>query len=108
MMKVEFCYLGGMTNSQARGGTCRGGVLRFKEKLEDRVKKVAETEIGIPVEYDPTPIDFNQIVLKHDTRGHFLSILYQCRLNEKNFFMNKGMTKGSVGFLNGMISAQTI
>jgi len=34
-----------------------GGIVRFKEKLEERVLKVAETEIGTVVEFDPVPVN---------------------------------------------------
>jgi len=76
-----------------------GGILRFKEKLEARVRKVAETEIGLPVEFDPVSIALNQIVCEHATRGHFISILYKCFLSEKCVLKNIGLTEGERGYL---------
>lgn len=58
-----------------------GGVIRFKETMEARVKKVAESEIGVEVEFDPNPIAINQMINNEwDIRGHFISILYKCSL----------------------------
>ena len=76
-----------------------GGIVRFKEKLEERVLKVAETEIGTVVEFDPVPIAINQIICKHDTRGHFISILYKCFLSSKFIPMNTGLTNTDKGYL---------
>ena len=47
-----------------KGWHVPGGIIRFKESLETRVKKVAETEIGTSVDFDPNPIAINQIILK--------------------------------------------
>lgn len=64
-----------------------GGIVRFKESLEKRIQQVALTEIGCHVEFDPEPIITNQIHRTHDTRGHFISFLYNCTL-EENFTPN--------------------
>lgn len=76
-----------------------GGIVRFKEKLEERVLKVAETEIGTVVEFDPVPITINQVICDHDTRGHFISILYKCFLSSKFIPMNTGLTNTDKGYL---------
>ncbi len=76
-----------------------GGIVRFKEKLEERVQKVAETEIGTVVEFDPVPVTINQVICKHDTRGHFISILYKCFLSNKFIPKNTGLSKTDVGYL---------
>ena len=76
-----------------------GGIMRFKEKLEERVQKVAETEIGTVVEFDPVPVTINQVICKHDTRGHFISILYKCFLSNKFIPKNTGLSKTDVGYL---------
>ena len=76
-----------------------GGIVRFKEKLEERVLKVAETEIGTVVEFDPVPIAINQIICSHNTRGHFISILYKCFLSSKFIPKNTGVSKTDVGYL---------
>ncbi len=76
-----------------------GGIMRFKEKLEERVQKVAETEIGTVIEFDPVPVTINQVICKHDTRGHFISILYKCFLSNKFIPKNTGLSKTDVGYL---------
>ncbi len=76
-----------------------GGIVRFKEKLEERVLKVAETEIGTVVEFDSVPVAINQVICKHDTRGHFISILYKCFLSSKFIPTNTGLTNTDKGYL---------
>jgi colanic acid biosynthesis protein WcaH len=76
-----------------------GGIVRFKENLETRLRKVAEKEIGTAVEFDPAPVAINQIVCKSNTRGHFISILYRCFVSAKFTPQNKGLLKNDLGFL---------
>jgi len=77
-----------------------GGIVRFKESLEARVKKVAETEVGTAVDFNPEPIAINQIILNdYDIRGHFLSILYKCSLSSAFVPENKGISNTDPGYL---------
>lgn len=76
-----------------------GGVVRFKENMEKRLLKVAEKEIGTVVEFDPVPIAINQVICDHDTRGHFISILYKCFLSSKYIPKNTGLSKTDNGYL---------
>ena len=76
-----------------------GGIVRFKEKLENRVMKVAESEIGTPVEFDPVPIAINQSICEHDTRGHFISVLYNCSLSSEYVPENRGLSDKDNGYL---------
>lgn len=76
-----------------------GGIVRFKEKLEDRLQKVAETELGTVVKFDPVPLAVNQVICKHNTRGHFISILYTCFLSSKFIPKNKELTNTDKGYL---------
>ncbi len=56
-----------------------GGIIRFKETFEERVIQVGLTELGTRVTFNPKPIAINQIISEyHETRGHFISILYRC------------------------------
>ncbi len=57
-----------------------GGIIRYKEHAADRIRKVAEQEIGSPVEFDPVPIVIIETMSEQRERGHFLSMLYRCRL----------------------------
>lgn len=68
-----------------------GGIIRFKEKIETRIKMVAQNEIGTTVEFDPTPITINEVICKQNVRGHFISLLYKCFLTGKYVPQNKNL-----------------
>ena len=77
-----------------------GGILRFKETLETRIQKVAETEIGTLVDFDPNPVTINQIIANDcDIRSHFISILYKCFLSEENILENNGLFIDDPGYI---------
>jgi ADP-ribose pyrophosphatase YjhB (NUDIX family) len=77
-----------------------GGIIRFKERLEQRIMKVAETEIGAAVGYDPVPLAINQVIIPgRDTRGHFISLLYRCFLSGSYVPMNEGRSPADPGYL---------
>lgn len=76
-----------------------GGIIRFKEHLEDRLKKVAIKEIGTEVKFDPIPIAFNEIILKHNNRGHFMSFLYKCFLPSSYIPDNGELKEKDAGYL---------
>jgi colanic acid biosynthesis protein WcaH len=65
----------------APGWHVPGGILRFKEVAEERICAVARQELLAEVEFDPAPLAIHEII--HPTRrerGHFISLLYRCRL----------------------------
>ena len=77
-----------------------GGIVRFKETLENRLRKVADNEIGTSVNFDPKPLEINQIIVKaRDTRSHFISILYKCSLSEELVLNNNGLSSTDPGYL---------
>jgi len=76
-----------------------GGIVRYKETFETRIRKVAEKEIGADVVFDPTPIAINEVFCKQETRGHFISILFQCHLEGSFYPENEGLEEKDVGFL---------
>lgn len=82
-----------------KGWHLPGGIIRFKEKMENRVLKVAKKEIGAKVKFDPVPIALNQIIGKKNTRGHFISILYKCFLSKDFVPDNKRLTQKNPGYL---------
>ena len=58
-----------------------GGIVRFQETTAHRIHAVAQRELGAAVESDAAPV----LVHEHITparrdRGHFISLLYRCRL----------------------------
>lgn len=58
-----------------------GGIIRFKETSATRIAQVARSELGCTVDFDPTPITLHEVMAsERDVRGHFISLLYGCRL----------------------------
>lgn len=77
-----------------------GGIVRYQESMETRLVKVAETEIGAAVEFDPVPIAVNQIIdNKLVARGHFVSVLYKCSISSKYSPKNVGLASNDPGYL---------
>ena len=58
-----------------------GGIIRYKETAEARIRATARAELGAEVEFDAEPIGVGQwIEPEKRRRGHFVSLLYRCRL----------------------------
>lgn len=58
-----------------------GGIIRFKATSATRIARVAQGELGCTVDFDPTPITLREVMAsERDVRGHFISLLYGCRL----------------------------
>ncbi|WP_374489715.1 NUDIX domain-containing protein [Zoogloea sp.] len=58
-----------------------GGIIRFKEAAAQRIAAVADLELGCCVTFAPLPIALHEITNPNrDVRGHFISLLYSCRL----------------------------
>lgn len=76
-----------------------GGIIRYKEKIEKRIKEVARLEIGAPVKFDKKPVAINQLILNQKERAHFISLLYNCFLGNDFKPQNKGLKPGDAGFL---------
>jgi len=59
-----------------------GGIIRFKERWEDRIAAVAAAELGATVTFAQEPISIQQTVNPtRDVRGHFISMLFACQLS---------------------------
>jgi ADP-ribose pyrophosphatase YjhB (NUDIX family) len=59
-----------------------GGIIRFKERIEERLIKVAYTELGCSIRFAPAPIHVQELMNKtRDIRGHFISLLFLCELS---------------------------
>jgi len=58
-----------------------GGIVRFKEKLTDRILKVTKEELSSVAVHIRGPITINEITNpERDVRGHFISLLYSVGL----------------------------
>ena len=58
-----------------------GGIIRYKETAEERLHSTSQRELGTDVEFDAEPLAIVQAI-DHGRRerGHFISMLYRCRL----------------------------
>ncbi len=57
-----------------------GGIIRFRERIEHRISEVARLELGVEVEAEKL-LDLREFIEpERRTRGHFISLLYECRL----------------------------
>lgn len=58
-----------------------GGVIRFQESAATRIRHVADLELGASVDADPAPLFVHECIAhERRDRGHFVSLLYRCRL----------------------------
>ena len=58
-----------------------GGIVRFKETFHARIHAVAQSELDARVEHDEMPCMVTQCINPtRQTRGHFISHLFACRL----------------------------
>ena len=77
-----------------------GGIIRFKETIAERIRQVALREIGTRVDYDPQPLAINEMIHRdRELRGHFISLLYNCRLSAAFVPENRGLAPTDAGFL---------
>jgi ADP-ribose pyrophosphatase YjhB (NUDIX family) len=57
-----------------------GGIIRYKETAEARIRACADEELGAGVSFDPVPLLLLESIESQKDRGHFLSLLFRCRL----------------------------
>jgi ADP-ribose pyrophosphatase YjhB (NUDIX family) len=57
-----------------------GGIIRYKETAEERVRACARQELGVDVAFDEVPIAIAEGIDARDTRGHHIALLFRCRL----------------------------
>ena len=58
-----------------------GGIIRYRERIEERIHATAREEIGCDVAYDPAPLAVEQSVApERRERSHFISLVYLCRV----------------------------
>jgi colanic acid biosynthesis protein WcaH len=83
-----------------KGWHVPGGIIRFRETMETRIRQVAATEIGAPVSFDPLPLAINQIIHpERAIRGHFISLLFRCQLPGAFVPANRGLSRHDAGYL---------
>jgi len=57
-----------------------GGIIRYKETSAERIRACALQELGAEVSFDAAPLLVLETIRPHRSRGHFISLLYRCRL----------------------------
>ena len=58
-----------------------GGVIRFQETAAERIRAVAQQELGVEVESEPAPTAMHEMIdAERRERGHSIALLYRCRL----------------------------
>ena len=82
-----------------KGWHVPGGIVRYKETFESRIQKVAQSELGSEVNWDPDIKAIHQVLVEHTNRGHFISMLYACELPHDYVINNTDLTPASPGFL---------
>lgn len=83
-----------------KGWHIPGGIVRYKETLEERLQKVAINELGTEVKFNPTPLTSRQIIHpERKIRAHFISFLYDCHLDSSFEPDNKSLKEHDAGFL---------
>jgi len=91
-----------------KGWHIPGGCVRFKETVDTRIKKVAQSELNLTgFTYDKEPIkvfeimwDKDQRSLENDDeRAHFITLVYKCYASDSYIIDNKGKSETEVGYL---------
>ena len=88
-------------NRVGAGWHIPGGIIRFRETISERLKQVALLEMGgILTSFSEQPIAVNQIIdYEAKDRSHFISLLYECKLEKSYKINNKNLSYDDPGFL---------
>lgn len=76
-----------------------GGIIRFKETINNRIIKTSLNEIGATVSYNAVPIKMSEIFMDYQRRGHFISLLYECSVPDGFEIDNSGLSENDSGYL---------
>jgi ADP-ribose pyrophosphatase YjhB (NUDIX family) len=77
-----------------------GGIIRFQETFIERIKHVATNEIGITLDRIDGPCAINQIIdISARERSHFISLLFECPLDNENSLLLQKINKDNKNML---------
>lgn len=84
-----------------------GGCVRFKETFEDRVRKVAEKELGITnLKFEQEPIKVFEIfsnkkreIINQDERAHFITLVFRCEAPADYQIDNGSLNESDAGYI---------
>lgn len=91
-----------------KGWHIPGGCIRFKESIDTRIKKVAESELGlVDFSYDKEPVKIFEIkwgqnernLVNNDERAHFITLVYKCLVPDSYIIENGTKTETNVGYV---------
>lgn len=87
-----------------KGWHLPGGCIRFKETLEERIQKTAESEIGTRVITNYEPIATREVIVGKGQnapikRAHHIAVLYECYLPDGFEIANEGKDEKTAGYL---------
>ena len=66
--------------SFGQGWHIPGGIIRYQQTTADSVRDCARRELGADVTFDAEPLLVSETIRPCRDRGHFISLLYRCRL----------------------------
>lgn len=90
-----------------KGWHVPGGCIRFKETCEERIRKVAQKELGIThLTISKEPVKVFQIIEteqrpieNQSERAHFITLVYKCHVDESYEIDNGYLTEEDAGFI---------
>ena len=66
--------------SFGQGWHIPGGIIRYQQTTADSIQSCARRELGADVTFDAEPLLLSETIRPCRDRGHFISLLYRCRL----------------------------
>jgi colanic acid biosynthesis protein WcaH len=76
-----------------KGWHIPGGIIRYKETLEQRIQNTANKELGVCVEFGKEPLVYCQTILPdQENRGHFISFLFKCFVPDNYHINSRSLT----------------
>ena len=90
-----------------RGWHVPGGCIRFKETFEERIRKVAQQELGLTdFTFDKEPVKVFEIIDNsrreidnQNERAHFISLVYKCHAASGYTPDNNGRNEGDSDYI---------
>lgn len=77
-----------------------GGIIRLKESFAERIQRTALAELGTTVTYNEEPVEIRQIIdRKLKTRGHHITLVFECHVPEDYHIDNGTLKEHDTGFL---------
>jgi len=84
-----------------------GGCVRFKETFEERVRKVAEKELGITdLTFEHKPIKVFEIfsnkkreIINQNERAHFITLVFRCKAPVDYQIDNGSLNESDAGYI---------